>query len=949
MSLIYGPSAIAFSNISPDYYYVGVGPYIRIYKNDVLIFEHFIFPITTRIVGIAECDKYVITYASNILKILTFSSDFSSYTILMSEEFEDYVLAASIDEIQNPEGKISLTVILHHGQLCRVSEKISVSQPKVWKIVTSAYIVNRNMIISGDSFGCISILQTDSGTEINKETEYGTVFEIDFNRNTQQILAAYEFKACGLFQFDGKKIISIWIMQNHPSRVWGCRFLSIGPVSYGEDGCIHLFKQIEGDDKSDSNKIQNIVFHLHRTKNITALASRGNEVITGGQNSLLRHLTLFDNQPEIIPYCLTTPNPEEPKSKTDKRKDPLTPFSLAIVQNGEVIVGTLGGSIYSLPSRREMLTGEEYDGWYLMQSYQNIVFGASRSHHHYLLQVKQKEDGSYDYITNIFQFPSNCAAQSLAISPKNLVASYSDNNIRIYDFDGNEKGCFSFSEYIKKPPIAMCIHHSRPIVCIGSHSSRVVVLCFTDDFSSIDSTFLIQSASSDGFKGIIFCNDTIYTAGRTDGTVSIIGEMNGEWRLKSSWRIAAQCKAAAGIDAIKLSDFNGSERPIVSVVTKEGIVFWDIETQTMVSQHPLIGVYEKLNIKFTSIETYSLAWIDHLNVLIQSNIHSIPAFSIGTSFHGLRGLCMTKLSNQNGDLIATGGCDRDVKLWRVIDGNLKCVESLQAVDSGTHAVCFNVNDSLLFAGGSKEFLYVWKLAENDQLFRLNIFEVGDNRKNYKLRVISMSLASRKRLFIGMSDASVRVFDYSLEENDLKFIKKFSLKGVPVSSNCVDFGDKEIVSFATSTGDVYWFLIDKSNDEIEECTQRLMNCGIHCIRSFVFNDAFYVVTAGDDGAVKIWIREKSDEPVFAMRECLSIEKGHTGGTKALAIDLFEDKIKILSFSYDQKAIIYIVDLNSFEIISSKHFCVSVTDGISCEFVKGGFVVFGFAIQYFNESD
>ena len=932
MSLIYGPSAIAFSNISPDYYLVGVGPYIRIYKNDIFVTEHCIFPMTTRIVYIAENDKYTIAYASNIVKIIAFNPDFSSYSIVRSEEFEDNVIAASIDEFQSSEENLSLSVVLHHGQLCRVTDTITVSQPKVWKIVTSAYIVNHDMFISGDSFGCVSVFLPNKNTEISNETEYGTVFGIDFDKPTKRILAAYEFRACGLFEYTGKKIIPIWIMKDHPSRVWGCKFLPIGPISFGEDGCIHLFKKIKVED--DDDDILNLPF------------------------------TLFDSQPDIIPYCLSTPESKELKegSKTKNKKDSSTPISLAILQNGEVIVGLFGGSIISLPSHREMLVGEEYDGWYLMQSCQNIVFGASRSHHHYLLQVKPTQategDENYEYFSKVFDFPNNCSAVSLAINPTTLVAAYSDNNIRVYDFEGTEKVCFSISEYIKKPPIAMCIHQTRHIICFGSHSSRVVVLCFNDNFSEISSSYLIQSASNDGFRGIIFCGDFIYCAGRTDGTVSIIGENNGEWALKSSWRIAAQCKATAGIDSIfndHLSSeilYKGqksNERPIVSVVTKDGIGMWDIETQTMISHHPPINIAEKLTIKFTSDRTYTLTWIDHSTVNVQPNIDSIPAFSIGTSFHGLRGLCMTKLTKSGKSLIATGGCDRDVKLWRVFDdGTLKCVESLQAVDSGTHSVSFHSEDSLLFAGGSKEYLYVWKLNEDDQLFRLNIFQVGDNSDIYKLRVTSMSVTSKKRLFIGMSDASVRVFDYSLDENNLKFIQKVELKGVPVSSTYVTFEKSEVVTFATSTGDVYWF-IQTENDEFRCSSLRIANCGIHCVRSFVFRGCLFAVTAGDNGSVKLWSCERCGETELEATERISIDKGHTGGTKALAVDVSASTLRLLSFSYDQKAVLYIIDLNEFMVLESREFASAVTDGIACEFVEGGFVVFGFAIQFIKESE
>lgn len=927
MSLIDGPSAIAFSETLENVYYVGIGPYIRIFQNDTLIAEHLIFPLSSRIIDILIDKTNLITYASNYLKVIEFDSDFQHFQVKYSQDYDDYVISARKFN-DEPDYSKSLTIILHHGQFLLPGTDKFIN-PKVWKIVTSAYLINQETFLYGDSFGGISFIQPTKNKEINHETDLGTVFEVDFNYEKQEILTAHEYHGCALCKLYDDKIVTLWSTQNHPSRVWGCKFLPIGPISYGEDGCIHL--HYPNEDRCEK------IFHLHRTKNITALASRGNEVITGGQNGLLRHLTLFDNEPEINKFSLY----EFSNEVKNKSKHPLTPFSIAVLENNVIIVGTFGGSILSLPDKREIVTGNDFDAWYLMDSYKNVAFGASRSHHHFVMRSINE--------INIFTFPSNCSTVSLACNLQYFVAAYSDNKIRVYNFDGTLLIELSFSDYIKRAPIAISIHHHKPIVCFGSRSSRVVVLVFNDNFSSLCNSFMIQTPSSDGFRGISFCGNDIYCAGRSDGIVSILGETEDhKYALKSSWRIAAQCKSTIGIHSISNPEYiqsdvpnvfkNCDERPIVSVMTKEGIALWDINTQTMVSQQQMNGTLEKLTIQFTSNCSYSLAYIDSQNVFVQTQVPSVPAFSIGVPFHGLKGLCMTKSST--GDLLASGGCDRDVLLWRLIDHKLVCVESLQAVDSGTHAVCFYDKESLLFAGGSKEFLYVWKLQDNDKLFRLNIFLVGDN-KFYKLRVTTLTVTDDLKLFIGMSDASIRIFDYSIEKNELIFKQKIELKGVPISSSYTQ--ESDVVTFSTSTGDVYWIY---HNDKIY--SKRLCNNGVYRIRTFLYQEEFYSITSSDDGNVIIW-RIEQNEDDLNENEILKISKGHTGGVKALAMEVKDNQLRLLSFSYDQKAVVYIIDLDTFRIIKQREYPVSVSDGIACEFVQDGFVVFGFAIQYIKTEE
>jgi hypothetical protein len=77
---------------------------------------------------------------------------------------------------------------------------------------------------------------------------------------------------------------------------------------------------------------------------------------------------------------------------------------------------------------------------------------------------------------------------------------------------------------------------------------------------------------------------------------------------------------------------------------------------------------------------------------------------IGIRFHGMRGLSGDKISEE---LIVTSSCDRDVRVWKIWDEMIECVDEVKGVDSVTHAVC-----------AVHEFCLHWRVTRSD-------FEVED--------------------------------------------------------------------------------------------------------------------------------------------------------------------------------------------------------------------------------
>jgi WD40 repeat protein len=234
----------------------------------------------------------------------------------------------------------------------------------------------------------------------------------------------------------------------------------------------------------------------------------------------------------------------------------------------------------------------------------------------------------------------------------------------------------------------------------------------------------------------------------------------------------------------------------------------------------------------------------------------------------------------------------------------------------------------LFTCGSKGAVYIWRIdLESGTMYRLKTCEICGESKR-KVRITSISVSDEFRLYLGFSDASLQIWTYSVGENELHFEERIEIRGVAVSS----VFNNGILGLATTVGECYWFGRIQGHSVLH-------HCGVHCIRMFEFDGKTIVVSAGDDAAVSLWeIREMGAFPM------LTIQKGHIGGVRSVAVDVKDRICRICSFSYDQIVRLNLVDLQKVAIIQEMEFWAAISDGESVEFVDGGAVVFGAGIQF-----
>ena len=165
-------------------------------------------------------------------------NDFTQIEKITQIKFDDWVIEFLVKDQHN------LTAVLHHAQIVLVENNkiIEEIQPKFWKIAVSAKILENGSVLIGDSFGTISCYNTASKLYFESNLDKGTIFDIDFHKNTQTILTVQEFHTVAMWRLHDDHFELLMNCQPHSSRVLHCCFVHNKiPVSLGEDGFMVVF------------------------------------------------------------------------------------------------------------------------------------------------------------------------------------------------------------------------------------------------------------------------------------------------------------------------------------------------------------------------------------------------------------------------------------------------------------------------------------------------------------------------------------------------------------------------------------------------------------------------------------------------------------------------------------------------------------------------------------
>ncbi|EAY20661.1 hypothetical protein TVAG_163570 [Trichomonas vaginalis G3] len=739
MTLLYGPSALSFSPKDKTILIAGVGPAIRVYKEDKIYSEFSIFPETMRIMGIFFHDELIFAYAENILKIFLLQNDYKSIEIKSTLEFIDWIVTAHV------ENDNKITSVLHHGQIVYSTfEKIeNLIRPTLWKIVVSAKIIDAGILV-GDSFGTISLYNPKTGKYFEANHDKGSVFDIDYKDG--KIITSYEFHSVALWNLKEDSFEFISATSPHPSRVFGAKFVGDIPISLGEDG---YMKFHDGSNQS---------YHLHRTKLITAFAvSPDNEIATAGYDCVVRRFFLPEKSTKNKYNC-----PEKRDS----------PVNVIVLANEKFIIANNNGDAILMPENK--IIAHSNGAFFVLGQNSNYAAGASRAFDVFIYDTDKDE-----CVTA--RLPREKAPSTIAVSKNGVFVVLNDMTLVIFNLAGQLLIDCDASDYFKRPPSVSFAANEEKSLVVCAHSTRITVFDFDQEMKSIVKSKKIDTTSG-GFSGATFYNGCYYIIGRNDGVITILKRLSDEWEIKSLYQIPGGAKSAVGIST------NKEGKVVVGGLSKTGISFYDITAQTEIGSLSFDDKHLRSTFVLTDkSDIFSSSW-EAQNVYT-SKVSCIGGSMTKPSFHGLRGLFATKSDK----LFFTGSCDRDIRVWSIKDDKISLEDDVQSVDSGTHAI---VSDGkTVFTGGSQQLLFEWVL-DNNKLYQIRSFDLTPltNGGLCKRRVTTLSI-SPEFVFVFLSDATL----FKLKRTDFELVEKCETPGVAMSS---DYSD-DLLICCTSKGNLWW--------------------------------------------------------------------------------------------------------------------------------------------------
>lgn len=864
MALIYGPSALAFCKSDAEILVAGIGPYIRIYRKEDILSEFLIFPANMRITGLFFHNELFIVYAEDIMKIIAFKDNFLSIEIISSIQFIDWIVTARV------ESDNKITSVLHHGQIVYSTfDKIeNLIRPSLWKIVVSAKIIDQGIVI-GDSFGTISLFNPETGKYFEANHDRGSVFDIDIKG--ENIVASYEFHTVALWKLHDDSFELISSSSPHPSRVLGAKFIGEIPVSLGEDGYMKFH------DGSNSS------YHLHRVKLITSFCVNDNlEIATAGFDSVIRRFYL----------------PIQSIPSTFKRNDKSEQVVNACILGDEsFIIATNGGDAIKMPDNE--ILAHSNGAFFILGSNGKLAAGASRAYDVFIY------DGEKCFTS---QLPRQKAPSTIAVSKFGVFVVLNDITLVVYSLTGEIILDTPLTEYFKRPPNVAAASNDIQSLVICAHSTRITTFDFSSDMKNIEIATRIDTTSS-GFSGATYADGCYYCVGRTDGVVTILAKQEKNWVIKSLYQLPGGGKSSLGVSSLK-------DKIVCAALSKTGVSFYDIVNQMELGALDFGGKHLRTTFSTTFDDgIFAVYW--ESDCLYSSKVAIVCGTTTSPSFHGLRGLFAQRCGD---NMLLSGSCDRDIRVWSFIDNKIALEDVVQSVDSGTHAIA--TDGKTVYTGGSQQLLFEWELS-NKKLFSKRSFDLTPLTAGglCKRRVTTLCM-NDEFVFVALSDATL----YKLSRNDFSLIEKFDTPGVAMSSDYLD----GVLSCATSKGSI-WF---NGN------SQTIAKCGIHCMKLANFVEKLIVVTSCDDGIVRI--HSIGENALTLMTE---IGPNHTGGVKSIDVKIDDKGLNIVSFSYDQAAYLHFIG-SDFSVIREKKFDSCISHGESVSFLDRGFAVYGTGIQYFE---
>jgi WD repeat-containing protein 6 len=287
---------------------------------------------------------------------------------------------------------------------------------------------------------------------------------------------------------------------------------------------------------------------------------------------------------------------------------------------------------------------------------------------------------------------------------------------------------------------------------------------------------------------------------------------------------------------------------------------------------------------------------------------SLPYELINSGGHGREIKSIAVSTPASMQLIATGAEDTDIKLYKLFDGRLKCLQTLRKHNTGIQHLQWSDDGHYLFSSGGFEEFFVWKVSHSVPYLDVGIVCESEHPSSgtSDLRIMGFDIygdsSTGFAIIMAYSDSTVKMWSYT----DFTWTHIGSADYLTACLTHVMRMDEQQQFFTAATdGHLIQWLQDSKHPERIQWVKRhaIHQSAIHATASLVLPDqSRFIATGGDDNAIAL-------TRIGNHIKTLTIPRAHAAAVTGLAIFyLVADGFLLASAGLDQRVKLWKVELN-----------------------------------------
>jgi WD40 repeat protein len=298
----------------------------------------------------------------------------------------------------------------------------------------------------------------------------------------------------------------------------------------------------------------------------------------------------------------------------------------------------------------------------------------------------------------------------------------------------------------------------------------------------------------------------------------------------------------------------------------------------------------------------------------------MPYELLNAGGHG-REIKAVAISPTEGQMIATGAEDTDIKLHRLEVGNFKCLQTLRKHNTGIQCLQWSADGRYLFSSGGFEEFFVWRISLGIPYLGLGIVcESGHPQSGTSdLRITGFDVRERMSdvdgvsgrhftIIMTYSDSTTRLWSYGNDTWELLGSGDY-LTACLTHAIWTHEADRQFITAATDGHLVQWRIGQTETTLWWADRHKVHQSATHAVTTRKLSDgSTIVVSGGDDNAIGI-TRIDCRSQNAAMKTLL-LPRAHVAAvTGVVLVPVQADTYWLLSAGIDQRIKLWEVEIQS----------------------------------------